>query len=386
MKKRDIHEHDPEYLEDNEYSDNYDEDEYDYESVSGLSFGARFTGVIICLGLLAGLLYYGFFLYNSMLEPVNPKNDTPHIITIEEGMLPKDVAQLLKDNDLIKNSLVFQSYVGRHSYGGAEIIAATYELNQAMPVSEIYTKLVKGDSYIGPLNSLTIPEGYNLNEIAQAVQDAGICSAEEYIAEASNVEKYIELYPILDSIPVEKRPDRTLEGYLFPATYMINNDGTSSAQSLIEDQLAKFTEEYNPELLQKTAEAGRTVDDIVILASIVELETKLPEDRPVAASVFYNRMAQNMPLQSDITIDYIYGTRTEILTTEQTQVESPYNTYINLGLPFGPIDNPGIDSIIAAIEPAQTDYLYFVADLETGKLHFNTTLEGHDQDVATYLN
>lgn len=382
MRKKESEEQNYEFYEDN-YDEEYDDSEYIH---TGGSIVKKLIGVLVLLGLLAALLYYGYYLYNSMLTPVDPNDDTPVYVTVEPGMLAKQVGEVLQDSGVVKNSLVFQSYVGRHSYGGAEIQAATYEFTPSMSVKEIYTKLVNGDSYVGSLNSITIPEGLNITEISQLVEQAGICTADEYIAEASDLPKYMAMYPILSSIPEDQVPQRTLEGYLFPATYMIAIDGSTDANQLIMNQLDKFTEEYNEQLLQETQAAGRTVDDIVKLASIVELETKLPEDRPLAASVFYNRMAQGMPLQSDITIDYIYGTRTEILTTEQTQVESPYNTYINLGLPLGPICNPGIDSIIAAIEPAETDYLYFVADLNTGKLYFNTTLEEHDQDVEQLLN
>ena len=230
-----------------------------------------------------------------------------------------------------------------------------------------------------------IPEGKNINEQAQIVQDAGICTIDEFIAEASNIEKYKATYHILDSIPEDKIADRTLEGYLFPDTYNVVGTGPAGAQNLIDNQLTRLTEVYTPEMIQETQDSGRTVDDVIILASVVELETKLPEDRPDAASVFLNRIAQNMPLQSDITIDYINGTRTDVLTTDQTQVQSPYNTYLNLGLPYGPICSPGIASIEACVNPNDTNYLYFVADMTSGKLHFNETYEGHMQDVQTYM-
>lgn len=370
----------------NDFYNDTDHEEYDEVVTGGLSVGQRVVGVLICLALLTGLIVAGVFLYTSSLKPVDPNNTTPEYITIEQGMTTSQVAQLLEDSHLVRNALVFQSYAGRHSYGGAEIQAATYELTQAMSVSEIYTKLINGDSYVGASKIVAIPEGLNINQVASIAEEAGVCTADEYLAEASDINKYLPLYPILDSIPVDEIPERTLEGYLFPDTYEIVGEGAEGAAALVQNQLTQFTLKYTDEMIQKTHEAGRTVDEIVILASIVELESKFPDDRPLVASVFYNRMAIDMPLQSDITIDYIYGTRTPVLTTEQTQIESPYNTYINLGLPLGPICSPGLASIEAAIEPAETNYLYFVADLETGQLYFNETLDEHYEDVETYLD
>lgn len=363
-----------------------DHEEYDGTEVySGLSVGKRILGVVIILILLGALIAGGIYLYNEQLKPVNPNNTTDTYVEIPSGSSIKEVSEILKENDLIRNSLVFTSYAGRHSFGGAEIQAATYALNQSMSVPDIFTILVNGDQYIANVATITIPEGKNLNEMAQIVEEAGICSADEFIQEASDINKYKATYSILDSIPEEEIPERTLEGYLFPDTYEIVGNGIDAAQNLINDQLTRLTEVYTPEMIQYTNDTGRTVDEVIILASIVELETKLPEDRAYAASVFYNRLAQDMPLQSDITIDYIYGTRTPVLTTEQTQVESPYNTYINLGLPLGPICSPGLASIEATIYPADTNYLYFVADMDSGKLYFNETLEEHDEDVSTYL-
>ncbi|MDP2843573.1 MAG: endolytic transglycosylase MltG, partial [Acetobacterium sp.] len=137
--------------------------------------------------------------------------------------------------------------------------------------------------------------------------------------------------------------------------------------------------------LKQTKEMDKTVDEIVIMASIVELETKFVEDKANAASVFYNRIAENMPLQSDITVDYARGEKTPVLTTEQTKFASPYNTYINTGLPFGPICSFGETSLEAALNPAKTSYLYFVADMDSGKIYFNETYDEHLEDVQRYM-
>ncbi len=342
---------------------------------------------VIMMVVLLAAVFFGFKIwYDNGLKPKDASSTQKVYVEIPEGSNISETAEILYDKGIIRNAMVFESYAGRHSYGGAEVQAALYELSPSMPVSEVFTKLTTGDAYVGEMKTVTVPEGKNLKEVAQIVQDAGISTADQFIAEASKVAEYQEHYSILSSIPADKVSQRTLEGYLFPDTYTVAlGDTTDGSARLVDAMLSRFSEKFTEDMIKHAKETDRTVDDVVILASIVEMETKLPEDRADAASVFYNRMKQNMPLQSDITIDYIYGTKTPVLTTEQTQVDSPYNTYIHTGLPLGPISNPGIASLEATLYPSTTDYLFFVADMSTGKLHYNTTLEGHNADVATYM-
>ncbi|MEG0376956.1 MAG: endolytic transglycosylase MltG [Eubacterium sp.] len=326
------------------------------------------------------MLLGGYAFYNAMLQPVGKSTEST-IVEIPEGSTLKDVSQILYDEGLIKNSMVFESYAGRRSRGASGIQAADYELSQSMSVPDIFTKLINGDAYHGEIKTIVFPEGRNISEMAPIIGESKVCTAEEFIAETKDLAKYKAKYAILSSIPSGK--DRTLEGYLFPDTYHLPEG--CGAEDVVTAMLDRFVEVYDAAYLKETKSLGKTVDEIVIMGSIIELETKLPEDKANAASVFYNRIANSMPLQSDITVDYARGEKTPVLTEEQTQFDSPYNTYINLGLPVGPICSPGKTSLEAALRPAATDYLFFVADMESGKLHFNTTLEGHDQDVLTYM-
>ncbi|MEF9918875.1 MAG: endolytic transglycosylase MltG [Eubacterium sp.] len=345
--------------------------------------GIKNKWILIVAGsivLIFIMIFGGRSFYNAMLQPVGTNSEST-IVEIPEGSTIKDVSGILYNEGLIKNTMIFESYAGRHSRGVSGVQAAEYDLNKAMSVEEIFTKLVNGDSYHGPLTTLIIPEGRNINEMAPLVEQSGICSAADFIAETKNLSKYKAKYAILGSIPDDK--DRTLEGYLFPDTYHLKEK--SKASDIVKAMLDRFVEVYDKKYQQDTKSVGKTVDEIVIMGSIIELETKLPEDKANASSVFYNRIAEGMPLQSDITVDYARGEKTPVLTEEQTKFESPYNTYINLGLPVGPICSPGITSIEAAIHPASTKYLFFVADMASGKLYFNETLEGHDQDVLKYM-
>ena len=338
--------------------------------------------------LLLVAMFFGARAY--YLNGLEAKSTTERniLVKIPEGSSVADTAAILEENGVIKNAIIFQSYVGTHSYGGQSIQAADYLLSPTMTVPEIYTKLVDGDAYHGDEYQFTIPEGKNIEEMSTIIADTGICTADEFKAETKKLAQYMKEYPILDSIPSDKVSERTLEGYLFPDTYDIAvPEGTSGAEQVCDTMLQRFTDVFTQSMIDEANSNGHTVDDIVIMASIVELETKLPEDRKDAASVFYNRIAQDMPLQSDITVDYALGTKTPVLTTEQVQsTDSPYNTYLYTGLPLGPICSPGLSSIEAALEPSTTDYLYFVADMDTGKLHFNTTLEGHKADVEKYMS
>ncbi len=240
--------------------------------------------------------------------------------------------------------------------------------------------MLDGESYAGSV-AIVIPEGRNIKEMGEILEKNHICTATDFIAETKKVAEYKAKYPILDSIPDGK--DRALEGYLFADTYHWNSN--TPASDVVTSMLNRFVDIFDTTMQSRTTEMGKTVDEIIIMSSIVELETKLPEDKANCASVFYNRIAQGMPLQSDITVDYALGTKNAVLTEAQTQTPSPYNTYLNLGLPVGPICSPSKTSIEAALHPATTNYLYFVADMNSGKLYFNETLEGHNADVEKYM-
>ncbi|MEO1815359.1 MAG: endolytic transglycosylase MltG [Acetobacterium sp.] len=325
-----------------------------------------------------GVFSFNYFI-GQMLEPVGD-GDLVYV-QIEEGAVISDVAELLTENGLIRDAFAFEMLAKKESTAN-QIQSGYYAFSPTESAQQILDRLVSGDVADA---TVTIPEGRNISEFAEILEEKNVCDAEAFIEETKKVAEYQKNYPILSSIPLTEKDgvSRTLEGYLFPDTYSFSPGVEPSA--VVTAMLDRFVEVYDQELQKRTKDKGKTVDEIVIMASIVELETKLVEDKANAASVFYNRIAENMPLQSDITVDYARGEKTAVLTTEQTQFPSPYNTYINTGLPFGPICSFGETSLEAALYPAETKYLYFVADMNSGKIYFNETYEEHLEDVEKYM-
>ena len=325
-----------------------------------------------------GVFSYNYFI-GQMLEPVGD-GDLVYV-QIEDGAVIGDVSQLLAENKLIRDAFAFELLAKKNNTAN-QIQSGYYAFSPSESAQQILDRLVSGDVAD---STVTIPEGRNISEFAKILEEKNICDADAFIEETKKVAEYQKNYPILSSIPLEPKDgvSRTLEGYLFPDTYSFTPNTEPS--EVVTAMLDRFVEVYNKDYLKRTTEMGKTVDDIVIMASVVELETKLVEDKANAASVFYNRIAANMPLQSDITVDYARGEKTAVLTTDQTQFASPYNTYINTGLPFGPICSFGETSLEAALYPATTKYLYFVADMKTGKIYFNETYEEHLADVEKYM-
>ncbi|MBC3886977.1 endolytic transglycosylase MltG [Acetobacterium paludosum] len=341
----------------------------------------KFIAIILLLLIVfASTAVFSFnYFMNEILKPVGD-GDLVYV-RIEEGAVISEVADLLEKDHLIKDALAFE-VLAKNKNMTDQIQSGYYAFSPSEPAEQILERLVAGDVYD---SAVTIPEGENIEEIAAILEKNHVCDGDAFIAETKKVAEYQKKYPILSSIPLETKDgvSRTLEGYLFPDTYSFTPESDPSA--VVDAMLDRFVEVYDQDYLNRTTEMGKTVDQIVIMSSIVELETKYVEDKANVASVFYNRIAANMPLQSDITVDYARGEKTAVLTTEETQFASPYNTYINLGLPFGPICSFGKTSLEAALYPATTKYLYFVADMTSGKIYFNETYEEHLADVETYL-
>jgi UPF0755 protein len=239
---------------------------------------------------------------------------------------------------------------------------------------DIHGRLVRGDIYV---HTVVIPEGFTMFDIAQAVQEAGLGSSQEFLAVAqSNTELISDLAP----------DAKSLEGYLFPNTYEFTR--TQSMKDIAAAMVKQFRQVAEQIGLtandHATPDVQKDVQKNVIMASIIEKETAVPEERPVVASVYYNRLARNMALQADPSVIYaelLSGTYTGALHHSDMSFQSAYNTYAHPGLPPGPIGNPGRTSLEAAMHPAQTEYFYFVSD-GNGHHRFSRSLEEHNQNVA----
>ena len=253
---------------------------------------------------------------------------------------------------------------------GGKLMAGEYRFNHPAPATEVYARILRGDVYTIPL---TIPEGYNIFDIAQAVESAGLGSRDAFLAaERSQTALIRDLSPNAPS----------LEGYLFPDTYRFTHH-TTPAQ-----MLAAMVKRFRQVAAQigLTANPGQDPASTVILASLIEKEVNQDSERPLVASVFTNRLAQGMPLATDPSVIYaalLDGRYRGAIYASDLQSDSPYNTYRQTGLPPGPICNPGIAALKAALAPATTSYLYFVADAQ-GHSRFSATLKEHSQQVQVY--
>jgi UPF0755 protein len=248
--------------------------------------------------------------------------------------------------------------------------AGEYRFDHPVPMTEVYRRIVKGDIYtIG----ITIPEGYNIFDIAQAVQDAGLGQRDEFLAAARQHTELIAEW----TDPA--RPPSSLEGYLFPDTYHFARH--TPPATILAAMVRRFRQAAQQLNLQ-----GPETNRIVILASLIEKEVAVDAERPLVAGVFVNRLAKGIPLATDPTV--IYAALLEnrwrgTIYASDLKSESPYNTYVHAGLPPGPISNPGMAAFHAALRPAQTDYLFFVSDAQ-GHSRFSATLKEHNQNVQAY--
>lgn len=287
-------------------------------------------------------------------------------LNIESGSSASTIAQTLKDYGVIKFPLLFKLDARKNNYASS-IRPGAIEIKSGMSYRDILELLCSDNRNA---NKLIIPEGFEQKQIKERVVSQGFCTAEEFDAAVNDDYGYDFL---------ENLPDRQyrLEGYLYPDTYSIPEG--AAAHEIIDMMLSEFNNKVNDEMKSKIAGlpiSGMTLDDVITMASIIERETSSGAERPKVAGVFYNRLKQNMNLQSCATVQYVLGERKAVLSIADTQIESPYNTYKYSGLPAGPIANPGIDCIMAALEPEDTDYLYFVAGTD-GNHIFSKTYEEH---------
>jgi UPF0755 protein len=298
------------------------------------------------------------------MAPFGPSSET--FVDIPTGTATTHIAALLKRSGVIRSEFVFDAM---HAVKGGTLKAGEYRFDHPAKMADVYARLRRGDVYTV---SVTLPEGSNLFDVAQRLESAGLGRKEAFLAAArTNVKLVADLDPQAAS----------LEGYLFPDTYHFSRHSTPLLMQ--EAMVRRFREEAA--LLGMRGDYHR----VVTLASLVERETPIAAERPLVASVFVNRMAKGMPLMTDPSVIYaalLDGRYRGAIYASDLAADSAYNTYKHAGLPPGPICSPGADSLKAAMYPAQTNYLYFVAASAdpSGKSRFSATLEEHAHDVAAY--
>ena len=292
------------------------------------------------------------------------------VIFVKKGTSLKAVSTTLEKEGIIRSRHLFVAFttlLGKKM----EIKAGEYELHTAMRPYQVLNALVRGQ-VIDHL--VTIPEGFTLAQIAQHLEDSNIVEKAAFLQKATSM----AFIASLDLGP-EVRP--TLEGYLFPETYHFYKE--MDAEKVIQRMVQQFKKVFTSELASQAAQRGMSEQEVVTLASIIEKETSLPEEKPLVSAVFHNRLRLKMPLQSDPTVIYGLKDFSGNLKREHLTKPSPYNTYLLMGLPPGPISNPGRHSLLAALSPAAVPYLYFVSKGD-GTHHFSSTFAEHNRAVMKY--
>jgi UPF0755 protein len=257
-----------------------------------------------------------------------------------------------------------------------KIQAGKYELKGTMTIPEIVQVLSLGEIIPNELK-ITFPEGISAKEMAEILKQKGL-DGDEFLKDINSGAGLKTDYEFLSNKP----PKANLEGFLFPDTYIFWKD--AKPEEIAGRMLQNFNEKLTPKMRDDIQSQGKNVFDIITMASILEKEVKTADDMKIASGIFWDRISVGMPLQSCATVAYVLGQEKKQFSYDDTRTLSPYNTYLNKGMPPGPIDNPGMNSIQAAIYPTKTDYNYFLTDPATGKTIFSKTLEEHAANKAKY--
>jgi len=303
---------------------------------------------IFSLILLIAILFTA-----SVYFPLEENSTTRKIINIPSGTNAKEIVDLLEKNEIIrKNNYTFRILIKIMKLED-QLKYGEYDLNPSMNMIQILDKLVKGEVIT---YKITIPEGYTYKQIAELLEKKEIAEEEAFLK-------------------LVKDSEKTPEGYLFPDTYEVPKK--YGAENTVKLMLSNFNQiAIKNKFEDKAEEIGFSLDEIIILASIIEKEAKFSEEKSKVSAVFHNRLKRGMKLQSCATIQYILEEPKESLDENDLKLDSPYNTYLYKGLPPGPICNPGLDSIMAALEPEEDNYLYFVLG-ENGRHIFSKTYQEH---------
>lgn len=322
-----------------------------------------------------------FYVWNG-LRPA-PSSATPVRITIEKGMRGNRIAEELEQSGLIRNAFMFSVWL-KYKDEGADFKAGDYEMTPGMTLNEIVAKLNAGDTIAAETVKFTIPEGFTVTQIADRLaKDAGI-DKQKFLQEM-NDSNVLNASAWTKQIPADASMKYRLEGYLFPETYEMKKGSTE--QDIIARMVAELDVKLGqlPEDWQSAMEErGLTLHQVLTIASLVEREVVIDDERGKVASVIENRLEKKMPLQIDATIQYALGKQKEKLTTDDLKIDSPYNTYTHTGLPPGPIASPSLKSIEAALYPDDTDYLYYVTKKDGSNEHlFATTYKQHQKNIQT---
>lgn len=336
-----------------------------------------FIIILIILGV-GGFLYLDSYIDKS-LQAVDPQDDNKIIVEIPEGSTTNDIAEILYENNLIQDTRIFK-YYAKKTKADSNLRAGIYTLSKNMHTNEIIVNLIYGTPSGNTVN-ITIIEGLTLEETAKSIQDQLGLNYDKLISLMEDADRFRNDYQFLIDNPNIKN----LQGYLMPETYNVYID--SDEETIVKMLLKYFDDFYKSEMLALVDKSNFNTEQVVNLASIVEKEAVLDEERDDVAAVFLNRLDINMKLQSCATVNYAQGVWKERLSLDDIAIDSPYNTYVYEGLPPTPINSPGKLSILAVLEPADVDYLFFVAKNDgSGAHYFSNNYDEHIKAANEYLN
>ncbi len=303
------------------------------------------------------LIFLGLYVWQGIYFPKDRNVQENELFAVSKGEGLEDIALNLKNQEIIKSKLLFEFYVF-FTGTAPKLQAGEYELAPSLNIAQITEKFVLGATIPYGVK-VTIPEGFNVKQIDARLSEADLIQTGEILAQS-----------------------RLQQGYFFPDTYMFDKD--AGLDGIIDKMKANFDKKLDQDLRDEINAQGKTVEQIIIMASLIEKEVAADEDRSIVSGIFWKRLANDYPLQSCATIAYILEIDKWRYSVEDTKVESPYNTYQHIGLPPSPICNPGLSAIEAAIEPQETDYNYFLSTLE-GETIFSKTLQEHNIAKQKYL-
>lgn len=342
-----------------------------------------YVGIAIIAIALIGSISSYFYISNA-LKPVDPDNKKAVKIELPIGSNIDTISQTLEDKGVIRNAKIFKYYTKFKNASGFQ--AGTYQIPPSMTIDDIIKSLKTGKVYRKADLQITIPEGLTLDQMGNIIAKNTDYTSKEFMKLVTN-EKFIKemkaKYPETVTKDINGKDIRyKLEGYLYPSTYDFFTK-KPTLEEIVEKMIAQtdaIVRSYEPQL----KELGMTPHEFLTFASLLEREATAQTDRETIASVFNNRIEQGMPLQTDPTVLYALGEHKDRVLYKDLEVKSPYNTYLNKGLPPGPIANAGRASLDATVDPAKTKYLYFVADKD-GNNHFAETYSEHQNNVAKYI-
>jgi len=335
----------------------------------------RTRAAVLLILLLGGLAFAGYHILLAQLNPIAPGDSSSIDIRIAESSTASQVAELLYSNHLIRNEALFLAYC-RHNDLDSSLKAGHYQFSRSQSLPEIAAAISKGKVVT---ISFTVPEGYSVDKVGKLLVEKGICTVEEW-QEAINQDYNYEFLHLAEPGPGKSY----LEGFLFPDTYVIAEDTT--VVEIVYAMLDNFEKLWKGEFEQQALDQGMNVYDAIIIASMIEKEAMVDNERKTISGVIKNRLEKDMLLQIDASVLYILNNdEKDIIYYEDLEIDSPYNTYKYVGLPQAPIACPGKAAIDAAINPEQHEYLYYVSRGD-GSHQFSKTYSEHLQAKARYID